>query len=333
MKRQRTEEKTKSVLQKVLAVIMLVVFAMLVTFAVNKKDSIMGLFADKATDVTSTIEEVSKNNITEVSGTLANGEGYIECESIIEGAKRLDLPDGKYTLRINGRTNSGVEETKDYAIHFYNFKGDQVWDSNKTFGDSTDIGTANSNATRMVVVRVDGDLIVNSGVTVTTVGTQYGGPKGFTLAVTGNLTNNGNISMSARGAKAQGENVYLYLNNGEYEYVPAVGANGGAAVSAGPTNFDLGTLKVNGIAGVNGTNRATGGGGSGSATLDKWYSSGRKAISGAGSTGTSYSGGSGGGASCVANTRLDSKPNGGVHTAQSGNLGDSGGKGFVYGKR
>ena len=40
---------------------------------------------------------------------------------------------------------------------------------------------------------------------------------------TGTLTNNGTISMTARGAKASGQNVYLWQNlNGEYEYIPAV---------------------------------------------------------------------------------------------------------------
>ena len=39
---------------------------------------------------------------------------------------------------------------------------------------------------------------------------------------TDNLTNNGLISMTARGAKAKGENVYLFKKlDGSFEYVPA----------------------------------------------------------------------------------------------------------------
>ncbi len=53
------------------------------------------------------------------------------------------------------------------------------------------------------------------------------------LYVTGNLENNGTITMTARGAKAAGQNVYLWKNEAEvnsYEYVPAIGAAGGAGV-------------------------------------------------------------------------------------------------------
>ena len=47
----------------------------------------------------------------------------------------------------------------------------------------------------------------------------------------GTLTNNGTISMTARGAKAEGQNVYLFKNlEGNFEYVPAVGGAGGASV-------------------------------------------------------------------------------------------------------
>ena len=41
---------------------------------------------------------------------------------------------------------------------------------------------------------------------------------------TGKLTNNGTISMTARGAKAEGQDVFLWKNtNGTFEYVPADG--------------------------------------------------------------------------------------------------------------
>ena len=40
----------------------------------------------------------------------------------------------------------------------------------------------------------------------------YGGPKGMFIYCTGTITNNGTIDMTARGAKAVGQNVYLWKN-------------------------------------------------------------------------------------------------------------------------
>ena len=48
----------------------------------------------------------------------------------------------------------------------------------------------------------------------------------------GTLTNNGTISMTARGAKAEGQNVYLFKNlDSTYEYVPKEGGSGGKGVA------------------------------------------------------------------------------------------------------
>lgn len=96
--------------------------------------------------------------------------------------------------------------------------------------------------------------------------------------------------MTARGAKAEGQNVYLWKNlDGSYEYVPADGALG--AQKVGGTN-----INCQGLDGVNGTNRQTGGGASGGTmTAPSFRSS--TAYSGSGTQGTSYSGGTGGGRS------------------------------------
>ncbi len=137
----------------------------------------------------------------------------------------------------------------------------------------------------MVVVKVNGNLKINSGVTVKPYYTNYGGPKGFTLFVSGKLTNDGIIDNS-HGAKTPGENVYLWKNEDEtYEYVPAVGARGGSAKTAYQN-------VVNGNAGASGNGRQTGGGGTGAGR--SWEQS---ANIGAGGSGTSYSGGAGSGAS------------------------------------
>lgn len=159
------------------------------------------------------------------------------------------------------------------AIHAYVENESLSISETTEYGDANDIGTVNTNAKNMVVLKINGDLTINENAKLTSYGTEYGGPKGLYVYVTGKLENNGEISMTARGAKAVGQNVYLYNNNdGTYEYVPKLGA-----VGAGRTYAASGT---------DGTGRATGGGGAGG---------GDKGTPGAGAQGTSYSGGSGGG--------------------------------------
>ena len=80
----------------------------------------------------------------------------------------------------------------------------------------------------MIVLKVNGNLTVDEGVTLTTYASKdgYGGPKGLTIYCTGTLTNNGTISMTARGAKPEGQNVYLWKNpDNIFEYIPAIGGN------------------------------------------------------------------------------------------------------------
>lgn len=67
--------------------------------------------------------------------------------------------------------------------------------------------------------------------------------------------------MTARGAKAVGQNVYLYNNNfGTYEYVPKLGASGGVMVRDSNTPYQT---QNNGSNGKTGTNRQSRGGASG----------------------------------------------------------------------
>ncbi len=107
---------------------------------------------------------------------------------------------------------------------------------------------------------------------------------------TGTLTNNGVISMTARGANAEGQDVYLCPNEiFEYEYIPKVGMSGGASrICSGWRNA------VTGQTGATGTKRATGGGGSGGSQGEaEVHGTNRTSYSGAGAAGSSYSGGSG----------------------------------------
>ena len=222
----------------------------------------------------------------------------MEAESILEGLGRVDTS-GLVKMKVKGKTSSEAEEEITYRLDIIKHDGSLVLDgvetpemegitlSGKTYsiGKAQDIGTASEDAKNTVVLKVDGDLTIDEGVAVTSIGGTYGGPKGMIVYCTGTLTNNGTINMSARGAKAVGENVYLLKNKnveGTFEYIPAVGGAGGSSVSSKSSN---------GRAGGNAPYRGTGGGGSGAV-----YTGGSAARSpGAGTAGTSYSGGSGGG--------------------------------------
>ena len=201
--------------------------------------------------------------------------------------------------------------------------GNQHFTENKTFGDAYDVATKDDYAQNMVIVKVNGDLEIDSGVTVAPYYTEYGGPKGFTLYVTGKLTNKGTIDNS-HGAKAEGQNVYLWKNtDGTYEYVPAEGGAGGAS----PTTASVGNV------GINGTGRQTGGGGSGIA--------GANPRAGIGGKGTSYSGGTGGGSVFYdvtgKNGSNDGSAGGNSHSTNnnnydfSGGVGNPGGSGYRHG--
>ncbi|MCI9366374.1 MAG: hypothetical protein HFJ54_07680 [Clostridia bacterium] len=136
------------------------------------------------------------------------------------------------------------------------------------FGDPTeDVAKAGEEyAKNMVVLKVEGDIIIEEGVTLTSCKSAegYGGPKGMTIYCEGTIENRGTISMTARGAKAVGENVYLWKNkDGSYEYVPKEGAAGGEEFIAYTSS------KVPGKKGSDGTLRQTGGGGSGALRIDE----------------------------------------------------------------
>lgn len=135
--------------------------------------------------------------------------------------------------------------------------------TNTTFGNTT----ADS---QMLILKFHKNLTINSGITLI----PQVRKKGMIIYVAGTLINNGKISMTARGASAEGQDVYLYND----EYVPAIGSNGGKGVKG----------QVNGNAGINGTNRSTGGGGAGASMR-------KNTTGGSGGSGTSYSGGTGGG--------------------------------------
>ena len=150
-----------------------------------------------------------------------------EYESLIDAISKI-AASGVQKISVNN---------EDYSMDMLIHTGDMVLDGSTQikgatltdkvyeFGNKeTDVATETEDAKNTVVLKVEGNLTINEGVTVTACKSEngYGGPKGLFIYCTGTLTNNGTISMTARGAKAEGQNVYLWQNeNGSYEYVPA----------------------------------------------------------------------------------------------------------------
>ena len=232
-------------------------------------------------------------------------------ESLLKALENDEISTGTYKVTVEDET---------YNLKVYSFNEELNIKADTTLGTEEDVATASEYAKNMIVLKVNGNLTVDEGVTLTAYASKngYGGPKGMAIYCTGTLTNNGTISMTARGAKAEGQNVYLWKNtDNSYEYVPAAGGIGSRGQSG------------NAEAGAAGVNRQTGGGGAGGS-------------GGAGSAGTSYSGGTGGGG-CYeysGDTELDGKENGGAggkagssrHAGCStgGGAGNPGGKGLNW---
>ncbi len=163
--------------------------------------------------------------------------------------------------------------------------------------------------TRSAWIIIKGDLTVNSGQTIIPAVRKL-----FTVVyVTGNLTLNGTISMTGRGANHSGTGnsggytapVAIRIGTGTFSAVvdpqiPAAGGSGG--LTSGPT-----TGKNDGTAGTSG---GTGGGGSG-------YSF-QSGVAGSGTAGTCFTGGTGGGGA-NATTAGDGVTNGGKGGNAAGN--------------
>lgn len=115
------------------------------------------------------------------------------------------IPDGIYIYHCT---------TNDIEIEFQiiNYNSDIVLNTATTFGNTT----ADS---QMLILKFHKNLTINSGITLI----PQVRKKGMIIYVAETLINNGKISMTARGASATGQDVYLYND----EYVPALGSAGG----------------------------------------------------------------------------------------------------------
>lgn len=191
----------------------------------------------------------------------------INIETLFDLSK-IDLNDGDHKLTLIDGTNIDIE--------LYNL-GNVEYDISPVLGSNRQDGP-------MLVLKYE-QLIIDNNVIITPSIRR----KGMCIFAK-RIINNGIITMTARGANAIGDDIYLYKNdNNTYEIVPAIGANGADRYNGWGVS-----ITYPGITGGHGVNRQTGGGGSGG--------SGRSDTStgygypGKGGNGTSYSGGSGGGA-------------------------------------
>lgn len=256
------------------------------------------------------------------------------CIWAVSALAQESLYDYVSSLQGDAGVLTNVDIVTRYAtipVEFLRLSGDQVITTNTTWGST-------NNDARMLMVRVEGDLTVQAGATLTAAARK----RGMIVQVRGATTIAGAISMTARGAaNVPGDRLLLVSVDGTDYEVPAVGGAGATGVVA--YGYSSYSVLVAGYAGGV-TNNGTGGGGSGGASH-----SGRTltSYSGAGTAGTSYSGGSGGGAvasrSCglTGGSAITNGGSGGNGVANGGNssnqrtagggAGNSGGSGSVSG--
>lgn len=165
----------------------------------------------------------------------------IDNDSLIGKVSKINTS-GVQNIEVNGVTYSAniIVENNDLVLDGEKqVAGATLTEQVYEFGNKeTDVAKANadgsvSDAQNMVILKVNGNLTINYHTTLTACKSDdgYGGPKGLLVYCTGTMTNNGVVDMTARGARAEGQNVYLWKNgNSSYEFVPAEGANGGERV-------------------------------------------------------------------------------------------------------
>ena len=204
---------------------------------------------DNTITINAKIENQTTQNVVNVTKkyeveTSSQNNSY-NSESLLKALKNDEISTGTYKVTVEDET---------YNLKVYSFNEDLNIKADTTLGTEEDVATASEYAKNMIVLKVNGDLTIDEGTTLTAYASKdgYGGPKGMTIYCTGTLTNNGTINMTARGAKAEGEDVYLWKNtDNSYEYVPAAGGIGSRGQSG------------NAEAGAAGVKRQTGGGGAG----------------------------------------------------------------------
>ena len=211
----------------------------------------------------------------------------IKVDGIVQAVRDNNFVDGEYPIVVNNQ---------EYLLEIKNYYDDVTYEVDSGATSKTISIGDNSTDYKMTVAKYHKNLTIRKGVTITAAtapdGLTY--KKGMYVCVLGTLTNEGNITMTARGTyNCEGEDVYLWHNiDDSYEYVPAAGGAGGAGTAVRSVANTLPRAKGN--AGENGTGRALGGGGSGGNSV--WRNTtGLYCYTPAGASATSYSGGSGSG--------------------------------------
>ena len=207
-------------------------------------------------------------------------------------------------------SNLTITYENQYSFDYSKYVGNI--DFNTTPFNSNTFFTGVADTTSAWVI-IDGNLTIDPSTTFTPPVRKL-----FTvLYVTGDLTNNGVISMSARGANHSNltpNNIYIgnsnRFNSLSNKYIPATGGAGGAGFTLTNNDNTLLTVASNGTSGING---GTGGGSTGLLVIRNGTFT-----MGSGADGTSYSGGAGSGGIYsfgLANTTgstCNASPNGGA---------------------
>ncbi len=326
----KLSKKLKTKIKKIVLLILVVVALVTTTLAIFKlADFSMPIKKINSIQAQLEAETELQEEIQILSDEVTNddttvGEVVI-CDSIVQGVRDNNLPDGNYTFRVKGYID-GIEEIKDYAVELINYYDDVTYSLAE--GETQKIVTLGDDSTeyKMLVVKYHKNLTIDSGVTITATNvSNLTYKKGMYLCVMGEMINKGEITMTARGTYNQeGENVYLWKNiNNTYEYVPALGGIGGDAISYTWKSSSSTDYYSAGKAGTDGEKRGTGGGGSGALGARRYnYSSGSRK-SGAGTSGTAYSGGTGGGG-------INTNYGGTYYAGDGAPNGGAGGAGFSY---
>lgn len=259
--------------------------------------------------------------------------GTILPNDVIEGIWDGRTPQGNYPALDNKNyLNVEVDE----------ISGSVIYSANATIGTPTA-------DTVFTLLRVNGDLTINSGVTVTTTARKLG----LAILVKGNCTINGTLDMTARGANHNGSSIAETFNpnsadSGFLNTYPGriirlfsgnlnlISLSGTTATPNGSSNNislpDQGSAGGQNVSaqGVDAFSAlSTGGGGAGQGT-----------VPGLGAAGSTFSGGTGGGGSRT-NAGRNGTPNGGrgglgvsdgsSSGAAGGGAGNPGGAGGILG--
>lgn len=197
-------------------------------------------------------------------------------DEIIRGIRDCTLTDGAYEILVNGEI---------YKIELYNYYDDMTYSLDS--GEESKIVKLGNDTPddTMLVVKYHKNLTIEAGVTLTPTVRK----KGMYVCVLGDIVNNGEITMTAKGANvSEGQNVFLWENiDNSYEYVPADGAEGLQPYKPG--------CSWSGRKGNDGTDRGTGSGGQSGAIINRLSGSAGSYV-GASTGGNSYAGGNASGA-------------------------------------